>query len=115
MQLSDDGLVGNDARCGQFVGERQRVTCTDDLASLLVADLRRALAGEQCLDLDVGGGVALDPCRAVDRPHPGAATHPLRVGGVDRQVVEQPAPLIEVGEGLGESASAQPITHGSLR
>jgi hypothetical protein len=37
------------------------------------------------------------------------------MGGVDGQVVEQPAALVEVGERLGEGASAQSIPQEILR
>ena len=115
MDLSDDGFVGDDLLGRQAIGEGKRVARSDDLPRFPLADAGRAFARQKRLDLNVGKGVSLDPCRSVNGADPGTLTKPLFVGRVDRQVVEQPASLIEIVERLGEGLRSQPILHVRLR
>jgi hypothetical protein len=115
VDLADDRFVGDDLLGRQTIGQGKRLARSDDLPRFLLADAGRAFACQQRLDLDVGKGVSLDPCRAVNSADPCTLTKPLFVGRVDGQVVEQPAPLIEFIERLGEGLRSQPILHVRLR
>ena len=83
MDLADDRFVGDDLLGRQSIGQGKRLARSDDLARFLLADAGRPFACQQRLDLNVGKGVALDPCRAVNSADPGTLTKPLFVGRVD--------------------------------
>ena len=87
MDLANDPLVDDElwVQC-DLVDEREGRAGREHLERVLLARMRKAL--EHLFDLKVVQAVALDPCRAVDRAHPGPVSEPVAVARVEPRLAK---------------------------
>ena len=111
MHVPDEPLIDRHvALWCDLVDEAERLPRRQHLERVFSRE-RRSGTRENVLDLERVQAVPFDPRCSVDRSNPGAMPEPLRVLRIERQVLEDLAPLLQLIDAVLQRAPLQAVLH----